>query len=52
MEDFKDTLVDVGLLGAFLSGLTLLGGGIVILGVFTEIVLMFRNIKSFLGFGE
>ncbi len=52
MEDFKDTALEVGMLGAFLSGLTVLGGGVLILGLFAEIWMIFNNIKSFLGFGE
>ena len=52
MEEIKDTVLQVGFLGAFLSGLSLLGGGIFAVGIFAEIVLMFRSIISFFGFGE
>lgn len=52
MEEVKDTVLQVGFLGAFLSGLSLLGSGILAIGVFAEFVLMFRSIMSFFGLGE
>lgn len=52
MEEVKDTIIGVGGLGLFLSGLTVMGGGIAIIGIFSQIVLMFRDMFSFLGFGK
>ena len=52
MEKIEDTLMNIGLMGAFLSGLSLLGSGVVFLGIFAEIAMIFNGIKSFFGFGE
>ena len=49
MEDIKDKIIEVGFAGAFLSGLSLLGGGMLILGVVVAITEAFNNIKEFFG---
>ena len=52
MENVKDTVIEVGLFGACVAAMSLLATEMLVIGVFAEIVVMFRNIMSFFGFGE
>ena len=49
MENIKDTIIEVGFAGAFLSGLSLLGSGVIFLSIIVAIAEAFNNIKEFFG---
>lgn len=50
MEDFKDTIIEVGFAGAFLSGLSVLGVGVLFAGILAAIGEAIINIKEFFSF--
>ena len=52
MEDFKDWIIEVGFAGAFITGLSVLGTGVLALGIVVAIGEAINNIKEFFGFGE